>query len=80
MYAIWVHGPLGCYFRVEGSYGSLIKQPWIFSRLPFMNPDILGSGFLNQVPTLGQEHLRFRVLGRSQNPKTLNPELLNPKP
>ena len=40
-------------FRVSGR--NLIKQPWAFIGVPYMNPTILGvidPGFLNQVPTL----------------------------
>ena len=43
---------------------NLIKQPWAFIGVPYMNPTILGvidPGFLNQVPTLG-----FSVLFRGQ--------------
>ena len=42
---------------------NLIKKPWAFIRVPYMNPTILGvigPGFLNQVPTLGVEGLWFR--------------------
>ena len=33
----------------------LIKKPWAFTRVPYLNPTIFGvlsPGFLNQVPTL----------------------------
>ena len=36
-------------------YSNLSKKPWAFSRVPHMNPTILGvlgPGFLNQAPTL----------------------------
>ena len=36
---------------------NLIEKPWAFIRAPYMNPNILGvigPGFLNQVPTLGE--------------------------
>ena len=34
---------------------NLIKKPWAFSRVPYMNPTnlgVIGPGFLNQVPTV----------------------------
>ena len=34
---------------------NLIQKPWVFIRVPYMNPTIwgvMGPGFLNQVPTL----------------------------
>ena len=38
-----------------GIFRDLIKKPWAFIRVPYMNPTIwvvVGPGFLNQVPTL----------------------------
>ena len=48
---------------------NLIKKPWAFTRVPYMNPTILGviePGFLNQVPTLifmMEIALYFQTLG-----------------
>ena len=45
-----------CLVQVLESYcRNLIKKPWAFIWVPYMNPTILGvigPGFLNQVPTL----------------------------
>ena len=43
---------------------NLIKKPWAFIRVPFMNPTILGvigPGFLNQVPTVLAQDPRLAV-------------------
>ena len=45
---------------------NLIKKPWAFIRVPYMKPTI-GSGFLNQVPTLRPG---LKPLGRVLKPIT----------
>ena len=49
----------------------LIKKPWAFIRVPYMNPTILGvlgPRFLNQAPTLLQEGPSWYKFEHPRNP------------
>ena len=44
----------GRVLKLQVGFTDLIKKPWAFTRVPYMNPTILGvigPGFLNQPPT-----------------------------
>ena len=46
-----------------------MKKPWVFIRVPYMDPNILGfigPGFLNQVPTLGKRIMGLGLRGLCQ--------------